>query len=147
MKTSYPGIYAASVIGITANVLSVRIPQVFADATVPVTDFAGSLPTGPSTGWVMFESGDAAYPVWIGVQAPVTAPAPPPTPGPTGSSYVHTQATPAATWVINHNLGFFPAITVEDSAGNEVEGAITYNSANQVTITFSAAFSGRALLS
>jgi hypothetical protein len=63
------------------------------------------------------------------------------------SNYTHTQGTPSATWVIDHELGFNPNITVEDSSGSTVEGEITYNSLTRVTLTFSAAFSGVAYLS
>lgn len=61
-------------------------------------------------------------------------------------AYIHTQGLASATWVIVHNLGKYPSVLVEDSTGDEVEGAITYDSVDQMTITFSAAFSGRALL-
>ena len=62
-------------------------------------------------------------------------------------SYVHNQGTPAETWVIDHNLNMYPNVVVEDSGGTTVEGEIVYNSAHQVTLTFSAAFSGVAYLS
>lgn len=79
---------------------------------------------------------------------------PPGPPGPTGPpginqpiSFIYTQPTPANVWTINHNLGFNPNITVQDSAGSTVEGDINYVSINQVIITFSGAFSGVAYLS
>lgn len=62
------------------------------------------------------------------------------------SSYEYTQASPSDTWVITHNLNKRPSITVIDSAGDEVEGAVTIDSLNQVTITFCAPFSGSAIL-
>lgn len=31
--------------------------------------------------------------------------------------YAHAQATPSATWVVNHNLGFRPRVAIEDLAG------------------------------
>lgn len=64
-----------------------------------------------------------------------------------GLYYVHEQMTPANPWVIFHNLNAFPNVTVVDSAGDIVEGEIKYDSAFQVTITFSGAFAGRAFLS
>ena len=45
-------------------------------------------------------------------------------------SYVHNQGTPAATWVIDHNLGWYPNVIVEDSGGSTVEGEIVYTSAS-----------------
>jgi hypothetical protein len=59
---------------------------------------------------------------------------------------IFTQLAPAAVWTINHNTGQFPSVTTVDSAGNEVQGAVQYISSNQVTITFSSPFAGRAFL-
>jgi|APCry1669192806_1035432.scaffolds.fasta_scaffold00836_10 hypothetical protein len=61
-------------------------------------------------------------------------------------AYVFTQTTPASVWVINHNLGKFASVNIVDSANDEVIGEVHYNSINQITITFSAAFSGMAYL-
>lgn len=66
---------------------------------------------------------------------------------PSRVAYVHTQGTSSSSWVITHNLNFYPNITVKDSAGSIVEGEIVYDSANQVTLNFQAAFSGLAYLS
>lgn len=60
--------------------------------------------------------------------------------------YVHTQAMAATEWVINHNLGGKPSVTIVDSADTVVVGEVTYNSNSQVTVTFTAAFSGYAYL-
>ena len=62
-------------------------------------------------------------------------------------AYAHTQGTASATWTIVHNLDFFPNVTVVDSGGTIVEGEIAYTNRNQVVLTFSAAFSGKAYLS
>ena len=62
-------------------------------------------------------------------------------------SYNHTQGSASDTWVINHNLGFKPNVTVVDSAGTIYEGEITYTNTNSLTVSFSAAFSGKAYLS
>ena len=62
-------------------------------------------------------------------------------------AYHHIQNTPSTTWVINHNLDFYPNITVADSGGSLCEGEITYTSTDSVTVTFSGAFSGNAYLS
>ncbi len=70
--------------------------------------------------------------------------------GPAGggtASYVHDQSVPAATWTINHNLGYFPNVTVVDSAGNQVIGQVQYISLNSMTINFNASFGGKAYLS
>lgn len=44
--------------------------------------------------------------------------------------------------VVNHNLGKYPAVTVFDSAGDQVEGSIAYNNTNSLEVSFAAPFSG-----
>lgn len=56
------------------------------------------------------------------------------------------QATPSALWSITHNLHRFPAVAIVDSSGRLVEGDVTYITANQLTVAFTAAFSGTAYL-
>lgn len=60
--------------------------------------------------------------------------------------YVHTQSVASSSWVISHDLGKFPSVTVIDSANNTVLGDINYNTDNTLTLTFSAAFTGVAYL-
>jgi len=62
-------------------------------------------------------------------------------------AYHFVQNTPASSWVINHNLDFYPNVTVQDSAGNIVEGEISYTDSRHLTVTFNSAFSGNAYLS
>lgn len=62
-------------------------------------------------------------------------------------SYVHSQGVTSTSWVVNHNLNFYPNVTVVDSSGTIYEGEITYTSPNQLTLTFSTGFSGTAYLS
>ena len=45
-----------------------------------------------------------------------------------------------------HNLNKFPAVSVIDSAGNEVIGDIIYDDENQVTLKFEGGFKGTATL-
>jgi hypothetical protein len=49
--------------------------------------------------------------------------------------------------VIAHNLGFYPNVTIKDSAGNILETGIDYNSINQITLTMAQPFGGTAYLS
>lgn len=63
------------------------------------------------------------------------------------SVYTHSQNTPATSWTVQHNLGFFPNVTVVDSGETQVEGNVIYNNINRVTIEFSTAFAGKAYLS
>jgi hypothetical protein len=62
------------------------------------------------------------------------------------ASFTHEQGSPSATWVITHNLNTFPVVTVKDSAGSVVLGTTTYDSENQVTLTFTGTFGGTAYL-
>ena len=62
-------------------------------------------------------------------------------------AYLHTQGSASDTWVIAHNLNFYPNVTVQDSAGNIVEGEIAYTNTNSLTVSFASAFSGKAYLS
>ena len=66
--------------------------------------------------------------------------------GSADKNYVHYQSSPSATWTIIHNLAKKPAVVVVDSADEVVYGEITYDSDNQVTLTFAGSFSGRAYL-
>ena len=64
------------------------------------------------------------------------------------TSFEWAQGTSSDTWVIVHNLGFNPNVTVVDSSGTLYEGEIAYNTnRNSLTVTFSSAFSGKAYLS
>ena len=58
--------------------------------------------------------------------------------------YAHAQGVAASVWNINHNLNKFPSVTVIDSGNNIVEGETNYTDLNNVILTFSGAFSGKA---
>jgi len=60
--------------------------------------------------------------------------------------YVHTQGVPSAIWNINHNLNKFPSVTSVNNNNIEAKGMIQYTDKNNLTITFSAGFSGKAYL-
>jgi len=61
-------------------------------------------------------------------------------------TFTFNQVVASTIWVINHNLGKFPSITVIDTAGTVVTGEYTYTDNNNVTLTFSAGFAGKAYL-
>lgn len=48
---------------------------------------------------------------------------------------------------LNHNLNFYPNITIKDSSGDVVETGIEYDSLNKITLTMAQPFSGTAYLS
>ena len=65
---------------------------------------------------------------------------------PLSARHVHTQATVATTWTINHALGGYPSVSIVDSSKTVVVGEITYTSTSQVVVNFTSAFSGFAYL-
>jgi hypothetical protein len=67
--------------------------------------------------------------------------------GPGGGSLTFTQNSVTTTWTITHALGYYPAVTITDSAGTVIEGTISYPSLTSVVVTFGIATSGFAYLS
>lgn len=63
----YDALYQARSTAINGTSLDVFIPQIFGDVPVKVTRFIGSIPTVIGMGWVLFQGGDSAYPVWMGL--------------------------------------------------------------------------------
>lgn len=61
-------------------------------------------------------------------------------------NFEFNQPTPSAVWNINHNLQKYPSPIIIDSAGDEVEGLIKHIDKNNISITFSAPFTGKATL-
>lgn len=57
-------------------------------------------------------------------------------------TFVHQQLAAQDVWVVAHNLGKLPAVTVIDSAQNQVIGDVTYLDLDHLEVRFSAAFSG-----
>jgi len=66
---------------------------------------------------------------------------------PGGSALVFTQASPAATWIVNHNLHRKPQVSLFDVAATVVHADITHGSDDQTTITFAVPAVGSALFS
>ena len=61
-------------------------------------------------------------------------------------NFVYTQAAPAITWTITHNLEKYPSVSIVNSSNQLGYGQVNYISLNQLTVTFSAAFAGKAFL-
>lgn len=74
----------------------------------------------------------------IGLQGP---------PGLSGGSYIHNQSVASSEWLIPHNLGFYPNVTVMDSTKRKVLTDIEYIDNNNLKIIATAAFAGNAYLS
>lgn len=60
--------------------------------------------------------------------------------------YIHDQIAALDTWVINHELDKYPSVSIVDSGSNVVYGSVYYISRNQIIVSFTVAFSGRAYL-
>ena len=61
-------------------------------------------------------------------------------------NFVFTQGVPSTTWTVQHTLNKFCSVTVVSDSNNVMIGNVTYDGLNELTITFSAAFSGKAYL-
>lgn len=64
-----------------------------------------------------------------------------------GDTFVFDQVGASTTWVIVHGLGLFPNVTTVDTGGTVIHGTVVYDSAMQITVTFTIAQSGHAYLS
>jgi hypothetical protein len=60
--------------------------------------------------------------------------------------FIFNQLVPSAIWNVTHNLNKYPSVTVVDSGGTIVVGDINYIDTNNLTITFSFIFSGKAYM-
>jgi hypothetical protein len=80
------------------------------------------------------------------VEVVTEGPQGPPGDGGGDINFVYSQNTPQSQWVIVHNLGKFPSVSVVDSAQTHVEGDVQYDSVNQLTLSFASGFSGKAIL-
>ena len=61
-------------------------------------------------------------------------------------NFVFTQAVSSNTWVIQHRLNKFPSVTSVNINNIEMYGEVVFNDLNNLTINFSAAFSGQAFI-
>lgn len=66
---------------------------------------------------------------------------------PGGTGFVLDQVAPSATWLIQHNLGRYPAVTIIDSAGNLVLTDVFYSDLNTAVLTFASPTTGKAVCS
>jgi len=65
----------------------------------------------------------------------------------TSTTFVFEQGIASDTWVINHNLNKRPSIIVVDTLDRvQIPDDIYYNSDKTMTVTFLAAFAGKAYL-
>jgi hypothetical protein len=70
--------------------------------------------------------------------------------GPPGNGevqYTHTQAVASATWTVNHNLGYRPAVSVLSVGGALMLAEVIHISANQAQVFFDSPTAGQAACS
>jgi hypothetical protein len=67
--------------------------------------------------------------------------------GDIGGVYEHNQSSVSDVWVVEHNLGYNPNVTIVDSGGNVVEAELWYNNFNSLEVRFSHGMSGKAYIS
>ena len=61
-------------------------------------------------------------------------------------TFTYEQASPSDTWVITHNLGRHPSVTIVDSSNNVFTPAVSYPSENQCIVEMNGATTGKAYL-
>jgi len=61
-------------------------------------------------------------------------------------TYIKIFTVAASTWVVEHNLGKKPSVTVVDDNDNVIMAEIVYDSDNQITINFNADTQGKVYL-
>jgi len=61
-------------------------------------------------------------------------------------NYIHTQGSANVLWTVNHNLGKYPSVRIKDGTGHQIVGDIVDISINQLTIEFTSAQSGVAII-
>lgn len=67
--------------------------------------------------------------------------------GAVGGAYTHTQSAATASWTVNHNLGYRPAIKALSLGGVEFWGEVLHVSVNQAILYFDSPNSGLAICS
>ena len=60
--------------------------------------------------------------------------------------YTHVQSSASTTWTVAHNLNKKPSVSIVDSADNVIIGQVEHTNLNNLTITLSAATSGKAYI-
>lgn len=87
----------------------------------------------------------------VAAPGPQGAPGPPGADGqpgtPGGSQFLLNQTAPSATWLVQHNLGYLPHITIIDASGEVVLTDIHHTDVNQAVLTFASPTTGKAVCS
>jgi hypothetical protein len=97
-------------------------------------------------------SGTGAEEVWVGPDEPplrqelwIDTDMPDPSGSETAVGYYrHDQAAPSSAWVVVHDLGYRPAVHVQDADGNVMVGSVQHLSETTLVITLTSAAVGSA---
>ena len=65
----FSGIFKARCVAVKGDELTVYVPQVFGDTSITTNNVVDVYPKAGSFGYVTFEGGDPAFPIWIGTSA------------------------------------------------------------------------------
>lgn len=65
---------------------------------------------------------------------------PPGAPG--AGDFTHVQSVAATEWIVNHNKGLRPNVSIRSVGGVEVDAQVVHMTDNQLRIFFNSAFSG-----
>lgn len=90
----------------------------------------GSIPDGGKKGQVLIKKSDADGSYGWGYT----------------QTYIHEQGIASDEWVIQHNLGKFPSVTVVDSGNNVIVPDVQYINKNKCIVRMNGASKGRAYL-
>lgn len=61
-------------------------------------------------------------------------------------TFIFEQGVASSVWEIEHNLGKYPSVSIVDTAGNEIIASVKYPDENNVIITMTSEFKGKAYL-
>lgn len=119
-----------------------KTTQQYAGSTAPASPYLGQLWYDTSVGVLKIHNGTS----WEVVNASYIS---------SIGKYTHTQSGAAVTWTVAHNLGavngFVHSTFIVDTGGGVYKpilpSDVTYNGANQLTVSFSTAYAGYALIS
>jgi len=67
-------------------------------------------------------------------------------PGVGDKNFVYTQAVAASIWNVQHDLDKFPSVSIVNDDNTQVFGSVEYVDNNNLIITFTAPFSGKAYM-
>ena len=66
---TYPGIYKARCVSVSGTDITAYVPQIFGDVKVVMQSAIDAYPLPGVFGYVVFEGGDPAFPIWAGTSA------------------------------------------------------------------------------